>query len=80
MPTARLFVWERPIVLSEQIAFGGIYLPLFLAFLAATGLIYLVVQPLLLRSRAHRLFWHPALAGAAFFIILLASLMLAFGP
>ena len=77
---AQPFAWGRPTVLSEQIAFGGIYLPLFLAFLAATGLIYLVVQPLLLRSRAHRLFWHPALAGAAFFIILLASLMLAFGP
>ena len=63
-------------MLSEQIAFGGIYLPLFLAFLAATGLIYLVVQPLLLRSRAHRLFWHPALAGLC---VLVMSLALALG-
>lgn len=65
---------------SEQIAFGGIYLPLFLGFLVATGLVYLLLQPLLVRSRAHRLFWHPALAGAALFVIVLAGLLLAFGP
>jgi hypothetical protein len=67
-------------VWSEQIAFGGIYLPLFLGFLVATGLVYLLLQPLLVRSRAHRLFWHPALAGAALFVIVLAGLLLAFGP
>lgn len=65
---------------SDQIAFGGIYLPLFLGFLVATGLVYLLLQPLLVRSRAHRLFWHPALAGAALFVIVLAGLLLAFGP
>ena len=65
---------------SEQIVFGGIYLPVFLAFLAAAGLGYLLLRFVLLRLRAYRLFWHPALAGAAFFIIVLASLLLVFGP
>lgn len=64
----------------EQIAFGGIYLPSFLAFLAAAGLVYLALRLLLMRLRAYRLFWHPALAGAAVFTIVLAVLMLVFGP
>lgn len=72
--------WGNPAVWHEQIAFGGIYLPIFLAFLALAGLIYLVLRLLLLRVRAYRVFWHPALAGAAVFVIVLATLMLVFGP
>ena len=72
--------WEKPTVSPEQLAFGGIYLPIFLVFLAGAGLIYLPLRFLLLRMRAYRLFWHPALAGAALFIIVLSLLLLAFGP
>lgn len=64
----------------EQIAFGGIYLPIFLLFLAATGVVYLLLRALLLRVHAYRLFWHPALAGAGLFVIVLAVILLAFGP
>ncbi|MES1924543.1 DUF1656 domain-containing protein [Salinisphaera sp. T31B1] len=64
----------------EQIAIGGIYLPIFLIFLAATGLIYLVLRAALLRVQAYRLFWHPALAGAGLFIIVLSTILLLFGP
>lgn len=64
----------------EQIAFGGIYLPAFLGFLAVTGVVYVLLRLVLLRLHVYRFFWHPALAGAALFIILLAIIMLAFGP
>lgn len=65
---------------AEQISFGGIYLPAFLAFLAAAGLVYMALRFVLMRVRAYRLFWHPALAGAAVFTIVLAALLLVFGP
>ena len=64
----------------EQIAFGGIYLPVFLALLAAAGLIYFMLRFALLRLQVYRLFWHPALVGAAVFIIILSTLILLFGP
>ena len=80
MPTERAYGWGHPTVWFEQIAFGGIYLPAFLAFLAAAGLVYLALRFALVRARVYRLFWHPALAGAALFIIVLASLLLVFGP
>jgi len=67
-------------VLFEQIAFGGIYLPIFLLFLVGTGVIYVLLRMILLRFQAYRLFWHPALAGASVFIIILSSLLLLFGP
>lgn len=63
----------------EQIAVGGIYLPIFLAFLAGTGLVYLVLRFVLLRMHAYRIFWHPALAGAALFIIVLSVMILLLG-
>lgn len=80
MPTVVQYDWENPNVWFEQIAFGGIYLPAFLAFLAAAGLIYMLLRFLLMRVRAYRVFWHPALAGAAVFTIVLAALLLVFGP
>lgn len=64
----------------EQISFGGIYLPIFLLFLLAAGVIYVLLRMILLRLQAYRLFWHPALAGASVFIIILAGLLLLFGP
>ena len=64
----------------EQIAIGGVYLPIFLAFLAMTGVIYLVLRSVLLRVHFYRLFWHPALAGAALFVVLLTAIILALGP
>ena len=64
----------------EQLAVGGIYLPIFLLFLAATGVVCLALRALLLRVGAYRFFWHPALAGAGLFVMVLALLMLAFGP
>lgn len=67
-------------MLFEQIAFGGIYLPIFLLFLVGTGAIYVLLRMILLRLQAYRLFWHPALAGAGVFIIILSSLLLLFGP
>lgn len=80
MPIAVKSGWENPTVSLEQISVGGIYLPIFLAFLLATGLMYMVLRIVLLRVHAYRMFWHPALAGASLFVIILASLMLAFGP
>ncbi|WP_199671455.1 DUF1656 domain-containing protein [Salinisphaera sp. Q1T1-3] len=67
-------------MLPETIAIGGIYLPIFLGFLVATGLLYLALRWVLLRVHAYRAFWHPALAGAALFTILLSGLLLLFGP
>lgn len=67
-------------MLPETIAIGGIYLPIFLGFLAATGLIYMGLRWVLQRMHAYRAFWHPALAGAALFVILLSGLLLLFGP
>jgi len=64
----------------DQIEFGGIYLPIFLGFLAATGVIYFLLRFVLIRLRAYRIFWHPALAGAALFIIVLSAIMLLLGP
>lgn len=64
----------------EMISIGGIYLPVFLAFVAATGVIYFVLRWLIQRLHLHRLFWHPALAGAAAFVIVLSCLLLWFGP
>ena len=67
-------------MLPEVIAIGRIYLPIFLGFLAATAVLYLALRWVLLRVHAYRAFWHPALAGAAVFVILLSSLLLVFGP
>tara|TARA_B100001079_G_scaffold227934_1_gene205946 strand:- start:1144 stop:1347 length:204 start_codon:yes stop_codon:yes gene_type:complete len=67
-------------VLPNVIAIGGIYLPIFLGFLAATAVLYLALRWVLLRLHAYRLFWHPALAGAGVFVILLSTLLLLFGP
>lgn len=67
-------------MLPETIAIGGIYLPIFLGFLAATALIYAALRWVLLRMHAYRAFWHPALASAALFVILLSGLLLVFGP
>ncbi|WP_423822685.1 DUF1656 domain-containing protein [Salinisphaera sp. SPP-AMP-43] len=64
----------------EMIAIGGIYLPIFLAFLAGAAVIYFMLRWVLLRLRAYRLFWHPALAGAAVFVIVLSLLLLWLGP
>ena len=50
-------------MLPEMIAFGGIYLPVFLGFLAATALAYFGLRWFAQRLHLHRLFWHPALAG-----------------
>jgi len=72
--------WGNRAVPFEQISFGGIYLPIFLLFLMATGVIYVLLRMILLRLQAYRLFWHPALAGAGVFVIILASLLLLFGP
>lgn len=72
--------WENPNVWFEQIAFGGIYLPVLLAFLVAAGVVYMMLRLVLMRVRAYRMFWHPALAGAAVFTIVLAVLLLVFGP
>jgi hypothetical protein len=67
-------------VFPEQVSFGGIYLPIFLVFLAGTGLIYLALRFVLVRFQAYRFFWHPALAGAALFIIVLSVMILMLGP
>ena len=74
------FAWEKPKVSLEQIEFGGIYLPIFLAFLAVTALVYFALRFVLVRVHAYRLFWHPALAGAALFIIVLSLIILILGP
>lgn len=55
---------------------GGIYLPAFLVFLAAAAGLYLLLQILLRPVQVERLFWHPALAGAAVFIAILAMIIL----
>ena len=67
-------------MLPDVIAVGGIYLPIFLGFLAATAVLYLALRWVLLRLHAYRLFWHLALAGAGVFVILLSTLLLLFGP
>ncbi|AWN15084.1 DUF1656 domain-containing protein [Salinisphaera sp. LB1] len=67
-------------MLPETITIGGIYLPVFLGFLAATGVVYFILRWFAQRLHLYRLFWHPALAGAAVFVILLSCLLLWFGP
>jgi hypothetical protein len=64
----------------EQVVIDGVYLPPFLALLALTALVYFLLRLLLRRLALYRLFWHPALAGAAVFLILLSVIMLLFGP
>lgn len=74
------FDWGVSKVSLEQIEFGGIYLPIFLGFLVLTGLIYFALRFVFLRVQIYRFFWHPALAGAAFFIIVLSLVILILGP
>lgn len=64
----------------EMIAIGGVYLPIFLGFLLATALLYFIIRWPVQRLQIYRLFWHPALAGASAFIILLSILLLLAGP
>lgn len=63
-----------------MISFGGVYLPVLLGFVAVTGVIYWTLHWLSQRVRLHRLFWHPALVGAAVFVIILSCLLLWLGP
>lgn len=63
-----------------MLTIGGIYLPVLLGFLAATALLYFALRWFAQRLQLYRWFWHPALAGAAVFIIVLSCLLLWFGP
>ncbi|HET7315184.1 DUF1656 domain-containing protein [Salinisphaera sp.] len=67
-------------MLPETITIGGIYLPVFLGFLGVTAVLYFGLRRVSQRLHLYRLFWHPALAGAAAFVIMLSCLLLWFGP
>lgn len=64
----------------DVISVGGIYFPVILGFLLITGLVYFVGRWPIRTLHLHRFFWHPALAAAAVFIIVLSCLLLLFGP
>ncbi|GAB3677609.1 DUF1656 domain-containing protein [Salinisphaera aquimarina] len=64
----------------DLVQIGGIYLPSFLVFLALATAVYLPVRWFLARVHFYRIFWHPALAEAALFAGLLASIILWLGP
>lgn len=60
----------------EQIEIGGVYLPVLLVCLAGAAVVYFVGRWLLARARVHRLFWHPALAGAAVYTLIIVAFIL----
>lgn len=57
----------------EQIQISGVYLPVLLVCLGGAVVVYFVIRQLLSGFGVDRLFWHPALAGAAVYT-LIASL------
>lgn len=74
-------VWDRPNMSTpEMISVAGVYLPVLLGFLFLTAILYFILRWPIQRLRLYRFFWHPALAGAAAFVILLSTLLILIGP